>query len=179
MQKSVYLYLSIIVVCVLIISTSVYYGLGGFEKTEIFFFEGTTRGVIGREHLIPNDRKTYFEKMDSARMDLQNGKLKGNLTSIIYNNSHLEGDSIRCFIGAFQDGVSGVVRMPAGFEFRQFKTDRIYKIFLTQHLIVRPTPGKIEEILEVKSIEEGELLQPFTFEIYYEDNSMSIEKWVK
>lgn len=163
----------------LIISTSVYYALGGFEKTEIFFFEGTTRGVIGKEYLIPNDRKTYFEKMDSAKMDVLNGKLKGNLTSVIYNNSNLEGDSIQCFIGAYQDGVNGVVRMPAGFEFRQFKTERIYKIFVTQHWLVRPTPDKIEEMLEVKSIEEGELLQPFTFEVYFEDNSMSIEKWVK
>ncbi|MEM7298066.1 MAG: hypothetical protein AAF391_07350, partial [Bacteroidota bacterium] len=83
------------------------------------------------------------------------------------------------FIGASQDDINGVVRMPAGYQYKHFKTDRIYRIFITQHPLVMPTPDEIEQMMEIKAIEEGELLQPVTFELYYEDNSLSVEKWVK
>ena len=179
MQRTKYIYLIIIAVCVLIISTSIYYMLGGFDPIKIYFFEGTSKAVIGKEFLIPNDRKIFFKKMDSARMDIQSGKLKGELTAVIYENDYLSEDSIQCFIGASQNAVKNVVRIPAGFKYRQYTTEKVYKIFITQHPLIQPIPGKIEEMMKVRSIQEGEVLQPITFELYYEDGSSSIEKWVK
>lgn len=177
MQRQKYIYLSIIVVCLIIISTSIYYVLGGFEKVEIFFFEGTSRAVIGKEHYMSN--RNFRQKMDSARIDIQEGKLKGMLTAVLYQSDTIPQDSILCFIGASQDDINGVVRMPAGYQYKHFKTDRIYKIFISQHPLVMPKPEEIEQMMEIKAIEEGELLQPVTFELYYEDNSLSVEKWVK
>ena len=91
----------------------------------------------------------------------------------------MEKDSIHCFIGASRDSIQGLVRIPAGYLYKQFTTDKVYKIFMTKSGWVRPLPETIEEIMKVRSIEEGEVLQPLTFELYYEDGSFSVEKWVK
>lgn len=149
---------------------------------EVYFFDGSAeRTVIGKEYFLPgNDNsKAYHQRLGEAWEDIQQGVLKGKLTSIIYQNDTLSGDSVHCFIGASFEEIKGVMRMPSGYEYRQFRTGRIYKIFVTQHQLARPTPEENEELLQVKSIEQGEVLQPITFELYYEDNSLSVEKWVK
>ncbi|GAB4233752.1 MAG: hypothetical protein Tsb0034_07110 [Ekhidna sp.] len=179
MQRAKFLYLTIIIICLVIISFSTYYTLGGFDPVEVYFFDGTNRTVIGNAHYIPNQGKDFRQRMDSVKAEIDAGKLKGRLTAIIYQHDSIPDDSVLCFIGASQDGSKGVMRMPAGYEYRQFKTNRIYRIFITQHPLARPNPEEIEQIMELKSIEEGEVLQPHTFELYYQDGSLSIEKWVK
>ncbi len=152
--------------------------MGGFNPIEIYFFDGTTRTVIGKEYVLPNGNEHFKEKMDSAKADILNGNLKGKLTAVIYPKGESE-DSSRYFIGVAQDSIVGIIRIPAEFDYRQFKTDRIYKIFITQSSWVAPAPHEIEEMMELRAIEEGEMLKPYTFEIYYEDGSFSIEKWVR
>ncbi len=146
---------------------------------EVYYFEGINRTVIGKEYFLPDDNKTFREKMDSIRMDLTAGILKGKLAAVIYQDEWNESDSLHCFVGVAQDSVKGVVRLPSGYEYQQFETSRIYKVFMTQSRWVIPSPESIEEVLTVKSIEQGEVLQPITFELYYEDGSFSVEKWVR
>jgi len=172
-------YLVVIVICVIIISVGIYFVLGGFDETEVYFFEGTERTVIGKEYFIKDDRKDFYAIMDSAKAELLKGVLKGKLTAVIYQDEWQERDSIHCFVGTAQDSVKGVVRLPIEYEYKKFSTDRIYKIFVTQSMWVVPSPEKMEEIMEVKSVEEGEVLQPITFELYYEDGSFSVEKWIR
>lgn len=180
MKKQRTIYIIIIALCLVTIGVSIYFALGGFDKTEVYFFEGTERTVIGKEYFIPNDNKAYYSIMDSARADIQSGDLTGKLTAIIFHDQWASKDSLHCFIGASQDSIGGgVVKVPAKYDFRRYQTDRIYKIFITQSGWVQPSPQSIEEIMKVRSIQEGEVLQPYTFELYYPDNSMSIEKWVK
>ena len=172
-------YIGIISICIVVISVSLYYILGGFDKQEIYFFPGTTRTVVGKEYFLPDDEDTFYAKMDSAKADLLEGILKGKLTAVIYDDEWKTRDSLHCFIGSSQDSVQGVVRLPAGYDYRQFATERIYKLFVTQSQWIRPLPEENEELLTVKSIEEGEVLQPVTFELYFRDGSFSVEKWVK
>ncbi len=179
MKKHRSFYTVIIVVCILIISVGVYYLLGGFDPIRIYYFAGTNRTVIGKEYYLPDQRKDFWEKLDSAKADLLDGTIKGNLVAVVYQDEWTDRDSIHCFIGASQDSTQGVLRIPAGYEYKQFETERIYKVFMTQNRWIQPTPGTIEEIMEVKSIEEGEVLQPYSFELYYRDGSSSVEKWVK
>ena len=153
--------------------------MGGFDEIEVYFFEGRERTVIGKEYFIPNDDNSFIEKMDNAKAALMAGTLRGKLTSVIYQDEWMEKDSIHCFIGASRDSIQGLVRIPAGYLYKQFTTDKVYKIFMTKSGWVRPLPETIEEIMKVRSIEEGEVLQPLTFELYYEDGSFSVEKWVK
>ena len=142
MKKVKAVYIGIIVVSLLIISGSVYYILGGFDPVEIYLFDGTTRTVIGREYILPDDDKYFQQEMDSIYKDLQSGTLKGMLTAVVYQDENLR-DSIRYFLGASQDSTKGVARVPAGFDYRQFSTKRIYKIFITQSNWIRPAPKKI------------------------------------
>lgn len=179
MMKSGTIYIGVISVCIIIISISMYYVLGGFDRVEVYFFPGTDRTVIGKEYFIPDDNKTFSAKMDSAKADLLKGVLKGKLTAVMYQDEWKDRDSLHCFIGTSRDSVQDVVRLPAGYEYQQFSTHRIYKIFITQSGWVIPSPKTLEQKLEVRSIKEGEVLQPLTFEIYYEDGSFSVEKWVK
>ncbi|MDE0472766.1 MAG: hypothetical protein OXH57_12585 [Ekhidna sp.] len=178
MKRARAIYLAIIVISLSIISVSLYYVLGGFDPIKIYFFDGTTRTVIGREYVLPDDNKYFQHQMDSIKSDMSDGNLRGMLTAVVYQDEELQ-DSIRYFIGASQDSIRGVARVPAGFDYRQFRTRKIYKIFITQSHWISPTPQKMEELMLIRSIEEGEILKPYTFEIYYEDGSFSIEKWVK
>jgi len=178
MKQAKYVYLSIIVICLAIISACIYYVLGGFEPVQVYSFDGTTRAVIGKEYVIPEGNKTFYATMDSAKRDLIEGKLDGMLTAVIYQDESLI-DSIRYFIGVSQDSVSGVVRMPSGYTYRQFKTDKIYTLFITQSGWVRPTPEEIEDLMQATADEEGQTLKPYTFELYYQDGSLSVEKWVR
>ena len=147
MKKAKTLYFVIIAVCLSAISAGVYFILGGFDPVEIYFFNGTTRTVIGREYILADDNKYFQQQMDSAKADLLRGNLTGMLTAVVYQDEDLK-DSIRYFIGASQDSIEGVVRVPAGFDYRQYRTERIYKIFVTQSGWVSPTPEEIEEELK-------------------------------
>lgn len=178
MKKAKTRYLVIIVTCLMLIAGGMYYVLGGFDPVEIYLMNGTTRTVIGREYVLPKDNKYFQQRMDSTKAAILDGNLKGKLTAVVYQDEQLI-DSIRYFIGASQDSIKGVARVPAGFDYRQYRTSKIYKIFITQSGWIRPTPASIEEMMQVKSIEEGEILKSYTFELYYEDGSFSVEKWVK
>ncbi|MBC6410877.1 MAG: hypothetical protein GDA42_10565 [Ekhidna sp.] len=178
MKRIKAIYIVMIVTSLSIISGSLYYILGGFDPVKIYFFDGTTRTVIGREYILPDDNKYFQQQMDIAKADLSAGNLKGMLTAVIYRDENLQ-DSIRYFIGASQDSIKGVARIPAGFDYRQYRTEKIYKIFITQSDWIRPTPESIEEMMLIKSIEEGEVLKPYTFELYYQDGSFSVEKWIQ
>ena len=101
------------------------------------------------------------------------------LTYIEFENDTIGEDSVHYFVGASIDEVNNVVMLPAGYDYKEFKTDKIFKVFITQHTLVRPTPDEIDEIMEVKAIEEGVVLQPISFELYYKDNSLSVEYWAK
>ena len=160
------------------LTLSFYFILGGFDPVEIRFFNGTTRTVIGREYVLPDGNKYFQQQMDSLKTSLLEKNLSGILTAVVYQNEDLK-DSIRYFLGAAQDSTKGVPRVPAGFDYRQYHTDRVYRIFVKQSNWTHPTPEKIEELMNAESIKEGETLEPYTFELYYEDGSFSIEKWVK
>ena len=112
MKKAKTLYFVIIAVCLSAISAGVYFILGGFDPVEIYFFNGTTRTVIGREYILADDNKYFQQQMDSAKADLLRGNLTGMLTAVVYQDEDLK-DSIRYFIGASQDSIEGVVRVPA------------------------------------------------------------------
>ncbi|MEM0940587.1 MAG: hypothetical protein AAF600_10235 [Bacteroidota bacterium] len=173
------IYWGVIVIGLMIVLVGIYHLLGGFDPIKVNFFDGATRTVIGKEYYIPNDHKTFRTKMDSATIDLENGTLIGKLTTVVYQDGWIKKDSIHCFIGASQDSIKEVLRVPPGYDYRRFSTNRIYRVIITQNQWTQPTPETIEEIMEIKSTEEGDTLQPFTFELYYRNRSLYVEKWIK
>ncbi|WP_424962427.1 hypothetical protein [Ekhidna sp.] len=179
MKRAKQIYLAIIIVCLIIIAWSTYYTLGGFDPVEIFVMDGKERTVIGKEYIEKYDYSNYSQRLEETKAAIDSGTLKGMLTYVEFKNDTIGEDSVHYFVGASIDEVKNVVMLPAGFDYKEFKTDKIFKIFITQHTLVRPTPDEIDEIMEVKAIEEGVVLQPVSFELYYKDNSLSVEYWAK
>ena len=174
-----YFYSVIIVLCLIIIAWSTYYTLGGFDPVEIFIMEGKERTVIGKEYIEKYRLADFDIRMLETRAAIDSGRLNGMLTVVFFKNETIGSDSVHYFIGASVDEVKDVFRLPAGYDFREFKSEKIFKIFITQHWLVQPLPEEIEELMQIKSIEEGEVLTPFWFEMYYEDESLSVEYWAK
>ena len=174
-----YFYSVIIVLCLIIIAWSTYYTLGGFDPVEIFIMEGKERTVIGKEYIEKYRLADFDIRMLETRTAIDSGRLNGMLTVVFFKNETIGSDSVHYFIGASVDEVKDVFRLPAGYDFREFKSEKIFKIFITQHWLVQPLREEIEELMQIKSIEEGEVLTPFWFEMYYEDESLSVEYWAK
>lgn len=179
MKKTRRIYLAIIILCLIVIGFSTYFSLGGFDPVQVYVMEGKERTVIGNEYIEKFDREGFGKKMKETRAAIDSGKLTGMLTLVIYENDTIGKDSIHYFIGASIDEVKDVLRLPAGYSFKEFTTDKVFKVFITQHALVRPTPEEINELMEIKAIEEGEVLQPISFELYYQDESLSVEQWAR
>lgn len=179
MKRAKLIYLAIIIVCLIIIAWSTYYTLGGFDPVEVFVMEGKERTVIGKEYIEEYNYTNYTRRLEETKAAIDSGILKGMLTYIEFENDTIGEDSVHYFVGASIDEVNNVVMLPAGYDYKEFKTDKVFKVFITQHTLVRPTPDEIDEIMEVKAIEEGVVLQPISFELYYKDNSLSVEYWAK
>ena len=73
MKNSKNLYLLVIIFCLLLTSSGVYYLLGGFKKMEVYFFDGSERTVIGKEFFIRDGNKHFSTKMDSVALAIQSG----------------------------------------------------------------------------------------------------------
>ncbi len=179
MKRAKQIYLSVIVLCLLIIAVATYYSLGGFEEIEIYEFEGKERTVIGKEFIGMHNSPAYDSLMISTRDAILSGKLQGDMTVVYYPQAFEDRDSLKCFIGASFDEIKGIISVPAKYDYREFKTEKVYKMFITQHPMVRPLPGEIASMFEVRSIEDGKVLQPINFEVYYQDGSLSVEAWVR
>lgn len=177
MKRAKLIYSAIIIVCLIFISWSTYYTLGGFDPIEIFVMEGKERTVIGKEYREKFDYELLRERYLETKAAIDSGKLKGQV-AIVYLTEP-EGDTVHYFVGAYKDEINDILRLPSGYSYREFKSNKIFKVFLTQHWLVRPGREKIAEMMEIKAIEEGVVLQPYSFDLYYEDGSQSAERWGK
>ena len=178
-KRAKQLYLTIIILCVFIIGFSTYYTLGGFDSVEVFVMGGKERTIIGKEYIEAYDYDGFGKKMKETRAAIDSGKLKGMLTVVFFENENIGKDSVHYFLGASVDEISDVLRLPAGYDYKEFSTSKLFKVFLAQHPLVMPSPEEIRELAESKAIEEGEMLHPYSFELYYEDKSLSVEFWAK
>lgn len=179
MKRAKQLYLVIIVICLMVIAWSTYYTLGGFDPVEIFVLDAKERTVIGKEYIDKYRPSDFDMRMRETKAEIDSGRLKGMLTVIFFENETIGKDSVHYFIGASNEEIKNVLRLPAGYSYKEFRTTKVFKVFMTQHVLVRPTPEKIAEMVQVKSIEEGVVLQPMSFELYYPDRSFSVEYWAR
>lgn len=165
--------------CLIIIAWSTYYTLGGFDPIDVYVMEGKERTVIGKEYIEKYRPLDFGLKIQQTKAEIDSGKLQGMLTVVFIENDTIGQDSVHYFLGASSDEINDVLRLPAGYSYKEFKTDKVFKVFMTQHVLVRPTPEEVAEIVQVKSIEEGSVLQPLSFELYYPDGSFSVEFWAR
>ncbi|MEQ8905099.1 hypothetical protein [Ekhidna sp.] len=179
MKRAKLFYSVIIIICLIVISWSTYYTLGGFEPMEVFVMEGKERTIIGKEYREKFDYDLLKARYHETKAAIDSGKLQGQVAIVYFNLDESESDTVHYFVGAYKDEIKDVLRLPAGYSYKEFKTDKIFKVFLTQHWLVRPNREEIAEMMEVKAIEEGVVLQPYSFDLYYEDGSQSTERWAR
>lgn len=179
MKNAKRIYLAIIVSCLAIIAVSVYYVLGGFEKPQVFVFEGGDRTVIGKHYIGKYRPKEINSLLQETKMLIDSGKLQGQLTVIEYLDETIGKDSTHLFIGGAIDEIRSILEIPSGLTYEEFRTKQIYRVFITQNEWVRPQPTEIRSLIEIRSIEDGKVLAPYSFDVYYEDGSWCTEGWVK
>ena len=179
MKRAKLIYLSIIIICLIIISWSTYYTLGGFDPVEVYVMEGKERTVIGKEYKEKFDYDLLKKRYEQTKTAIDSGRLKGQVAIVYFNEATNSNDTTHYFIGAYMDEIKDVLRLPAGYSYREFKTDKIFKVFLTRHWMVSPSREEIAQMMEIKAIEEGVVLQPYSFDLYYADDSRSTERWAK
>ena len=179
MKRAKQVYLVIIVICLIIISYATYYSLGGFDKIEVFVFDGANRTVIGKHYIGKYQPQQVQDILKATKVLIDNGKLKGQIALVEYQNDTIGSDSTHLFIGASFDAIRGILEIPAGFTYQEYETNKIYRVFITQHPFVRPLPSEIRSMMEVRSIEDGQVLVPYTFDLYYSDGSWCTEAWVR
>lgn len=179
MKNAKRIYLAIILICVTIISASVYYALGGFEEPQVFSFEGAERTVIGKHFVGKYRPKEVNGFLMEAKMLVDSGELQGKITLVEYQDESIGKDSTHLFIGVSFDEIRSINKIPAGFTYEEFRTEQIYRVFITQNMWVRPQPAQIRSLLEVQAIQDGNVLSPYTFDLYYQDGSLCTEAWIR
>jgi len=145
---------------------------------EVYETEGGDRTVIGR-HYIGLQSSEINDVMEEIKTMVDEGRLRGQLTMVEYQNDTIGADSVHYFIGASFEEIRNILEIPSGFTYEEFTTNKIYQVFITQHFWVRPLPAEIRSLIEVRSIEDGVVLAPYTFDVYYSDGSLRTEAWVK
>ncbi|MEM9337123.1 MAG: hypothetical protein AAGA66_00220 [Bacteroidota bacterium] len=167
----------VIIICLITITFSIYYGIGGFDPITVYEYGAADRTVVGKHYIgkFPPRRVRNFIKEAKALID--SGRLKGALTLVEFQNDTIGSDSIHLFIGASFDEIRNILEIPSGFSYEEFQTDKVYQVFITQHPLVQPLPNEVKELMQDKATEAGRILQPVIFDIYYEDGSLRTEGW--
>ena len=178
MKRASWIYLIITIVCLVITVVATYYTLGGYDKITVFAAEGGSRTVIGK-HYIGQQSSDINDVMEEVKTMVDGERLRGNLTMVEYQNDTIGEDSVHYFIGASFEEIRNILEIPSGFSYEEYTTKKIYQVFITQHPLVRPLPSEIRSLIEVQAIQDGEVLAPYTFDVYYSDGSLRTEAWVR
>ncbi len=180
MSKRVIYFWGIVIGLLLIICTSIYFTLGGFDQIEVIKQPGMDRVIIGDAfHGSPEDSLALaiFEDYQSQLVqDAQGVESERKFENLIVVNYRTDSATVvDQFIGLVVRGKH--IQVPLDQEIRAFQSNQRFIAFLSQHPLVRPPAYKVEDMIRNQASEEG-LTISFFQEIYYMDNSAAIEGWV-
>ncbi|MBV6644713.1 MAG: hypothetical protein KI790_04655 [Cyclobacteriaceae bacterium] len=171
--RPLHIYVLVSAVSLIVIGYSVYYLLGGFDKIKVYQIEGGKWSVAGQYfegEYSPRTIESYFER---ARDLILEKRMEGTLCVVNYYTDDMGEDNVKLFVGVMLG--KDMTEIPQGFEVREFEAEKKLAVFLSMHPLVRPTPPKIHGLIFGEAQELNVQLQDYFFELYYQDNSMSIE----
>lgn len=171
-QKT-YLYILLTVVCVGVISTSVYYLLGGFKEVILVTAQNNIYSIAGKEFKgkASNDTlRLYFNEMKNI---LETGKMKGDLCLINYQDENLADNEVHHFIGILLG--EGTSEISGGLSVRELENKTSFKAALVMHPLVRPNSEKVQAQIYEYAQEQGYELENYSIEIFFSDDSMMVE----
>ncbi|MFT6865927.1 MAG: hypothetical protein ACJA08_000753 [Cyclobacteriaceae bacterium] len=179
-KKMRLIYATIILVSIGVIGGalySLYKDLGGLDTYEIYQLQPIKRIVVGKYFKTMHSDKIIDEHILKCRELIENKKINGELIVVHYVNDSIGAYDIEEFIGISLE--EDMAEIPMDFDMREYHSNKRYAVFLSMHPSVRPTTENVETLIMAKSIDLAIELEPFFMEIYFLDNSMSIEGWIK
>ncbi len=176
MNRPLILYSAISILSIGIILGSIYYWLGGFQKVNVYELQGIRKTVIGREFTGRSTSPQIVEYLNECRKLVLDSSIIGTVTRVVIKNDSLPANEVQYFIGV--DIESEMAQAPLGFEIREFETSKRFAVFLDMNRWVRPSSKKIDHMIKQKATSLGYEIGGKVFEIYYIDDSMSVEGWV-
>lgn len=174
-KRTRYIYMGLSALFFVIIVTSVYYLLGGFDKVMVFTMEPESRVVVGKQFNTRYRDEAPREFGLVCKQLIENEEIEGTLTTITYHSDTLDAEEMSVFVGITL--TKDAAEIPEGFEIREFQPATRYVVFLSMHVLAQPTPDQVESMIEDAAAANGDLLEDFFFELRYLDNSLSVEGW--
>lgn len=154
-----------------------YKDMGGFDPVEVYELKPIKRIIVGKYFNTIHSDKEIDAHMTRCRELILNNKIDGELMVVHYLNDSLGAYDIEEFIGI--DLAQDMAEIPVDFEVREYESKKRLAIFLSMHPFVRPTTENVESLITAHALDTNLELEPFFMEIYYQDNSLSIEGWAK
>lgn len=167
------LFTAILVYCLYII----YGNLGGFDEVKVYRLESIKRTVVGKHYKTRYSDEELEDQFIRCRELIASKRIAGDLVVFNYLNDSLKPNEVEQFIGVMLK--EDMAEIPVDFDLVEFESKKRYAVFLSMHPLVRMPEKKLKTMIQDAAAADGNDLQEFYVEIYYADNSMSVEAWVK
>ncbi|WP_258103122.1 hypothetical protein [Marinoscillum sp. MHG1-6] len=171
---------SLIGLLVIILGWSLYiiYGnLGGFDEVKVYRLEPAQRTVVGKYYKTRYSDKALKEQFERCQTLIESNHVKGDLVVFSYQNPDLAANEVEQFIGIMLK--EDIAEIPVDFDMKEFNSGDRYAVFLSMHPLVRMPEKQYRKLLRETASGDGGNLQEFFVEIYFPDNSMTVEVWVQ
>lgn len=177
LKSKAFIYWGISFISVFVVLLSVYYFLGGFQDISKSRSVGAEYSIAGKWLSGERSRKEEAILFNEVRDLVASKTITGTLCMVDYRHDSLDEKQIRRFIGVLL--TNQVSAIPPGFKVLELEATTTYQASLTMHPLVMPNAEKVVEDLQKMATENNDLLDDFTVELYFEDNSVIVEKFVK
>ncbi|WP_226390803.1 hypothetical protein [Penaeicola halotolerans] len=163
LKRNLYLILSLLTVAGII-----YAYLGGFDTPSITIVENTTLQAEGITYTGEQKDEAIAELFKTFQKSVAAGKADA-LCTIYYLEPNDDSDSTQLFIGQLAP------LAPADtLEQKTFQAAEWIVVELTSHPIVRPHPGKIDELIQEKAQSlQKSVIKPY-LELYFPDETLKV-----
>lgn len=159
------------------IITAVYFYLGGLNSVEYTVENVSDYNLVGTHFIGKADSSAIEDAFFEAKGYLENKTLTGSLIIVHYNDSTLEDDQQKLFIGVKLD--QGTSRLPENYTRVTIPAQRAVRATIEAHNSVMPSPKTIENNLRDKATESNIRLQDFTVEQYVSANLLIVDMLAK
>lgn len=176
-KSSTYLYWLLSFVSLVVILMSVYYYMGGFDEVKTYKSDGSNYAIVGKWLRGEVARKEEAVLFNEVRDKLIRNKLSGTLCMVDYASDTLTKGEINRFVGILLNNT--VSAIPSGYTVLELSDSVTFRAALTMHPLVMPNSRKVRQLLETHAARENEVLDSFTIEHYYVDNSVMVEVFTR
>lgn len=177
LKQSRIFYLSLIIIFLGVITTSIYYLLGGFKEVTVQKLGPINRTVVGKQFTSHYANDAWIEFGKQCKEMVEKAAIDGTLTVITYHVDSLKEDEISKFVGITLN--SEMAEVPQDFSILEFASNTRFQVVLEMHVLVQPRPQNVEAMILNAAEEAGKPLEDFFFELRYPDGSLQVEGWVK